>query len=612
MAAEWRPLPQVKLPSGPATTTAEQRYWRTFKNQLLISSPTSYPITHISAPPPSSSSSLPSSSSAAQSANDLFAVTTGTRVQLYSIRTRKLVKTIARFGDVARSGELRGDGRVLAAGDDSGVVQVFEVGSRAILKTWQPPRAGKQQQPVWAVRWAPHGRTQVLTGSDDKTVRLWDLTENAPTQTFSGHGDYVRAAAWMPAGGAMQGLVVSGSYDATVRLWDPRLPAHAAAVLTFKHSDPVEAVLPLASSTTVLAAAGSKVAVLDLVAARPRHLVANHQKTVTALALAGGGDRLVTGALDGHVKVFETTGWNVVAGMKYPAPVLSVCVIPAPGGGDDGAGDKAETTNTTSTTSPGGRALDDRHLAVGLQSGLLSIRTRLTGLSAARERARAAEMAALLAGDTARLDGRRAARASGRSRLSVLGAGADTVLWDPLDASTWASGAKRRRVSGREQRWQLALRRGRPAAALDAALDSQDKAYKPLNVLTCVAALRHRGQLTEALEPRGDGGGGGRGDDGGAGAARPDDADEARALDVLRFAVAHVADPRYRDACAELAAMVLDLYAESLGKSGGKGGGGELAATFKTLHKRVRVEVERSQVACQTGGMVESLMMGMM
>ncbi len=58
-------------------------------------------------------------------------------MQLYSLKTRKLVKTITRFDDIAYSGEARYDGRVLAAGDETGAIRVFDVNSRAILKTWK-------------------------------------------------------------------------------------------------------------------------------------------------------------------------------------------------------------------------------------------------------------------------------------------------------------------------------------------------------------------------------------------------------------------------------------------------------------------------------------------
>lgn len=64
-----------------------------------------------------------------------YAVTSGTRVQVYSPRTNRVVKTIARFKETARAGTLRQDGKLVLAGDDAGLVQVFDVNSRAILRS---------------------------------------------------------------------------------------------------------------------------------------------------------------------------------------------------------------------------------------------------------------------------------------------------------------------------------------------------------------------------------------------------------------------------------------------------------------------------------------------
>jgi U3 small nucleolar RNA-associated protein 15 len=174
--------------------------------------------------------------------------------------------------------------------------------------------------------------------------------------------------------------------------------------MTFKHAAPVEDVLSLPSGTTMLAAAENTVTVLDLVAARPLHQITNHQKTVTSLSLASGGRRLITGGLEGHVKVFETTGWNVVYSTKYQSPVLSVSAIAA-------------------TDAPGA---DDRHLAVGMQSGVLSVRTRQSGAEAVREREREREMAALIAGKIDVHDSKKAKRkrrAESSQKLDMLGEG---------------------------------------------------------------------------------------------------------------------------------------------------------------------------------------------
>ncbi|KAI2624047.1 WD40-repeat-containing domain protein [Xylaria nigripes] len=532
MAADVAPLQQLKLPAGPSVVTAEQKYWKTFKNQLVIPTPTEVPVTHITAPV----------ANPAGDGNDLFAVTAGPRVQVYSIRTRKLVKTFTRFGDNARSGEIRRDGRIIVAGEDSGKIQVFDAKSRAILKTWT-----HHKQPVWSTKFSPTDLTTLMSASDDRSVRLWDLPSSESTSVFLGHTDYVRTGAFIP--GTMSNLLVSGSYDNTVRLWDPRTPSSASSVMVFKHQAPIEDVLPLASGTTVLASAGNQISVLDLVAAKPRHVITNHQKTVTSLSVASNGRRVVSGSLDGHIKIFETTGWNVVAGAKYPSPILAVRVITA------GAND------------------DDRHLAVGMQSGVLSLRTRLTGPEATREREREKEMEALLAGTIAKHDrvkSKRKRQAAATKRLDMVGEGVDVVINNDLSRPK------------REQPWQKDLRHGNFRGALDRVLDPTSKDHGPLTVLTALTALRHRSALRDALEGR----------------------DEISVQPILRWVQLHIVDPRYVSICADVAMHLLDLYSEFADEST------ELAAAFRLLYRRVKIEVEKAQKAVYTSGMLGSLLIG--
>lgn len=323
MAAEVRPLPKLKTATGPGARTPDQRYWRRFKSQLQIPSHHSAPITSITVP------SITPQSANASLAQPLesFAVTSGSIIQLYNSRTRKVAKTITRFdaGDNAHSAHIRRDGRVVVAGSDSGTIQVFDANSRAVLKTWKECR-----QPVWTTRWRHNGPlTELMSCGDDGGVRLWDLPEEGSVRQFWGHKDYVRCGEWMGdsvGAGNGSGMVVSGSYDRTIKLWDARVGEQESGgcVMTFMMKNPVEAVLPMPGGATVLASADNAVAVLDLVAARPMEVMRNHQKTVTSLSLASRGSRVLTGALDGHVKVFETSSWNVVAGFKYQSPVLSL------------------------------------------------------------------------------------------------------------------------------------------------------------------------------------------------------------------------------------------------------------------------------------------------
>ena len=64
-----------------------------------------------------------------------------------------------------------------------------------------------------------NGRPVIISGSDDKTVRVWDLATGAPIgQPLTGHTYPV----WSVATAQLDGrpVIISGSRDKTVRVWD--------------------------------------------------------------------------------------------------------------------------------------------------------------------------------------------------------------------------------------------------------------------------------------------------------------------------------------------------------------------------------------------------------
>ncbi|SCW04531.1 LAFE_0H15588g1_1 [Lachancea fermentati] len=321
----------VRAPVLPEQTTPEQRYWRAYGSTQLVKEHNS--VTNIAFNP--------------EHPND-FAVTSSTRVQLFSSRTRQVIKTFSRFKDVVYSASFRHDGKLLAVGDATGQVSIYDsYNPRTLLVS-----IAASSHPTHVAKFHPSDSRMLVSASDDRVVRVWDITHSyEPQAEFTGAADYVRGVCFVPHA---PHLVVTGSYDGCVRLFDTRTN-DAATILA--HGLPVEDITAV-SPTQLVSCGGPSFKVWDLTAQRMLVERGNFAKTVTCLDYVNMGDdapmssTLIASSLDGHVKAFDPLDdFHVKFGWKFSAPVLSCAVSP-------------------------GDAQGNKHLVAGLSSGLLAIRTK--------------------------------------------------------------------------------------------------------------------------------------------------------------------------------------------------------------------------------------------
>ena len=94
--------------------------------------------------------------------------------------------------------------------------------------------AGHESE-VRSVAFSPDGK-RIITGSNDRTSKVWDAETGKDTLTLKGHTSTVYSVAFSPDGKK----ILTGSYDKTAKVWDAET---GKETLTLKgHTDGVTSV----------------------------------------------------------------------------------------------------------------------------------------------------------------------------------------------------------------------------------------------------------------------------------------------------------------------------------------------------------------------------------
>ncbi|KAI3460848.1 hypothetical protein Pfo_017511 [Paulownia fortunei] len=318
MAETFPVKPKLRPTSSKTTPTPESKYWRSFKIPKDITTPSKsfvYPITSLSFSP---------------IAPYDFAATHSASVSIFSGKTLEPKSTIAAFSDTAASASFRCDGKLLAAGDLTGTIHVFDAKSRSHLR--------RLKGHATAARLVCYPRAadkfHLFSGGDDSVVKYWDVTTEKCVFDLLGHKDYVRCGDASPVSDEM---FLSGSYDHRVKLWDVRV-SNAGSVMELNHEKPVESVIYLPSGGLVATSGGNFVKIWDVIGGgKLLYTLESHNKTVTALCVGkvgrGSGEeaeqyRILSVSLDGYMKVFDYAKFKITHSMRFPEPLLSVGFSP--------------------------------------------------------------------------------------------------------------------------------------------------------------------------------------------------------------------------------------------------------------------------------------------
>ncbi|BAY30722.1 protein kinase [Nostoc carneum NIES-2107] len=144
----------------------------------------------------------------------------------------------------------------------------------------------------------------LVSGSADKSIKIWNLKTGALKTTLSIHSDVVNSVAISPDGET----VVSGSKDGTIKIWN--LPTGTLKATLTRSEARVDSVVISPDGQTLVSGGGdNKIKIWNLQTGELKHTLNGHNKSVMALAISSDGQTLASGSADSTIKI-----WNLQTG----------------------------------------------------------------------------------------------------------------------------------------------------------------------------------------------------------------------------------------------------------------------------------------------------------
>jgi len=210
------------------------------------------------------------------------------------------------------------DGKYIVSGSKDKTIKIWEVSTGKLVRTL----TGHKKY-VNSVIVSFDGK-YIISGSNDETVKVWEFSTGELIQTLEGHSWYVLAVTVSPDGN----FVVSSSFDKEIKVWDL---ATGDLVRTLKgHTKEVGSIAISPDNKYIVSGSGDKtLKVWDISTGELIRTLRGHKKYINSVIFSPDGKNVISGSGDKTVKVWDfSTGeviWTLEGHTWY---VLAVAVSP--------------------------------------------------------------------------------------------------------------------------------------------------------------------------------------------------------------------------------------------------------------------------------------------
>ena len=216
------------------------------------------------------------------------------------------------------------DGRYIVSGSDDNTVKLWEVSTGREIRTFIG-----HAKPVYSVALSPDDR-YALSGSADETIKLWDIQTGKKIRTFIGNTTFtgyrgtVYSVVFSPDGK----YIASGRQDRTVRLWETSsgkeirtMTGHAGMVKSVAFS-------PDGRHIVLSGSGDNTVRLLEASTGRKLRTFKGHTSSVNAVAFSPNGKYIASGSFDNTVRLWETSSGRQIRTLAGHGEINSVVFSP--------------------------------------------------------------------------------------------------------------------------------------------------------------------------------------------------------------------------------------------------------------------------------------------
>ncbi|MHA2125544.1 MAG: NosD domain-containing protein [Promethearchaeota archaeon] len=222
----------------------------------------------------------------------------------FSIET-SLFKTIEGHDKGVSSVAISPNGEFIISGSHDKSIKIWELATGKLVRTLEG-----HEKYVTSIVLSPDGK-HVISGSNDKTVKIWEFSSGKLLRTLEGHTWYVLAATISPDGD----YVVSSSFDKKINVWNFKT---GELLKTLEgHRKEVSSVVVSPDNKFIVSGSYDRsIIIWDLESGEIVRTIKGHKKSVTSVAISPEGEHIISSSDDKNVAIWEFSTGKLIKLLK--------------------------------------------------------------------------------------------------------------------------------------------------------------------------------------------------------------------------------------------------------------------------------------------------------